>query len=49
MIAKVYEETQVTTQWSHMWNKYEVFAEVGRESGQNNLILQGENTQFHLT
>lgn len=49
MIAKLYEETHITTQWPHMWNKCEVFSEVGRESGQNNLILEGENIQSHLT
>lgn len=49
MMAKVYEETQFRTCWSHMLNKYEDFAEVGRKNGQSNLILEGENTQFHLT
>lgn len=49
MIAKAYEETEDRTWWSHMLNKYEVFAELGRKSRQNNLLLEGEYTQFHLT
>lgn len=47
MIAKVYEETWI--RWPYMLNKYKVFTEVGRKSGQNNFILEGENTQFSLT
>lgn len=47
IIAKVYEETQIRTWWPYVLNKYEVFAEI--RSGQNNFILEGENTQFPLT
>lgn len=49
MIAKVYEETEFRTWRPCMLNKYEVLAEAGRKWGQNNLILESENTQFHLT
>lgn len=49
MTAKVYEETWIRTWWPYVLDKYEVFAEGRRKSGQNNFILEGENTQFPLT